>query len=138
MYLSIYSAEHRIILSKDTSLHRVYICELHRTLAHVLHSWVHSQDAILNRGSAGLYRSFDQGLSRRINIEYSGGRMRPPPLNTLMVTVTGTLYLQTVRRQWNLLVMQDKLILGSFIFYGICIKQYIEAENYMNTIKINI
>ena len=31
-------------------------------------SWVHIQDAMLNRGSAGLYGSFDQGLSQRRNI----------------------------------------------------------------------
>ena len=36
MYLYLYPTEHRIILSKNTSLHRVYICELHSTLAHVL------------------------------------------------------------------------------------------------------
>ena len=53
MNLYIYSAEHRIILSKDTSLHRVYICELHSTLVHVL-ALVHSRCAVgqgLRRGS---------------------------------------------------------------------------------------
>ena len=95
MYLSLYSVEHRLILRQRYIItYSLYMIAPQYTCPCT--SWVHSQDAMLNRGSAGLYGSFDQGLSWRFDILIYVLSLFPPSADLRILEVLSTAYIYSV------------------------------------------